>query len=433
MEGFTEIKKIITEQGVAWEEFKRTNDELVKSKADGKAVADIEAKCAKITADMDKIGELKEQLEGALLKANRPAASNVDEEFKAEVKQFNQIRKSFSKDAQQNIDEEVYQNYKNAFFNVARKGNIDMLSDIERKALQAGVDTDGGYLLPVSTVGRVIQRIYELSPIRQIASAMTISTDAIEGINDLDEASCGWVSELGTRSDTNTPVVGKYRIEAHELYAQPKATQKLLDDSAVDIEAYLAGKVADKFARVEAAAFINGNGAGQPRGFALYTTAATVDGSRAWGTIEHIKTGANGDFAASSPADVLFELTGAFKTAYLQNARFVTRREVISKLRKLKEATTNAYMWQPGLQAGQPDRLLGYPIIIAQDMPSLATNSLSVAFGDFSEAYQIVDRIGIRTLRDPYTDKPYVKFYSTKRVGGGVVNFEAIKFLKFAA
>src|SRR5262249_1561510 len=149
--------------------------------------------------------------------------------------------------------------------------------------------------------------------------------------------------------------------------------------------------------------------------------------------LEHVKTGANGDFASSSPADVLFDLIQAFKTPYLQQAKWVTRREVIAKIRKLKEATTNAYMWQPGLQAGQPDRLLGYPLTMAQDMPALATDSLSLAFGDFMEGYQIVDRIGMRTLRDPFTDKPYVKFYTTKRTGGGVVNFEAIKFLKFSA
>jgi HK97 family phage major capsid protein len=198
----------------------------------------------------------------------------------------------------------------------------------------------------------------------------------------------------------------------------------------VDVESWLAMKVADKFARVEGAAFINGNGVGQPRGFASYTTAATADGSRAWGTLEHVVTGASGAFHTTQ-ADPLFTLIGAFKSAYLQNARWVTTREVIAAIRKFKTTTTAEYIWQPGLQQGQPQVILGYPVVIAQDMPALAANSLSMALGDFSEGYTVVDRQGIRTLRDPYTNKPYVVFYSTKRVGGAVVNFEAIKFIKF--
>ena len=157
---------------------------------------------------------------------------------------------------------------------------------------------------------------------------------------------------------------------------------------------------------------------------------ATADSARTWGQLEHVLSGASADFAASNPADKLFDLVGAFKDQYLQNARWVTRREVMTKVRKFKESTTNAYIWQPGLQQGQPQLLLGFPVTIAQDMPTLAADSLSMAFGDF-RGYQIVDRIGIRTLRDPYTAKPYVKFYTTARVGGGVVDFEAIKFIKF--
>jgi HK97 family phage major capsid protein len=194
----------------------------------------------------------------------------------------------------------------------------------------------------------------------------------------------------------------------------------------------LAGKQADKFARVEAAAFISGDGVGKPRGFTTYTTAATGDGSRTWGQLEHVKSGANGAFAASNPADVLFDLEGAFKSAYLANASWVTRRSVVTAVRKFKGSDNN-YLWQPGLQAGKPASLIGYPITMAEDMPTLATGSLSMALGDFREGYQIVDRQGIRTLRDPYTNKPYVVFYSTKRVGGAVLNFEAIKFIQFAA
>lgn len=433
-----QVKKLVEDIGRGFEEYKTTNDALIKAKADGKALGDFEAKLAKIDKDLSDLGEAKTAIESALAKLNRPGAGGGEEKqeaFELELKSFNDARRASRVQGADKSDAtaEDYAHYKNAFWEYQRKGNIDWLSLEERKAMSVGTDADGGYLVPAPTMGRIVTKVFELSPIRQIANVQAISGDALEGVNDLDEASYGWVGETGTRSDTNTPQVGKYRIEAHEMYAQPKATQKLLDDAAVDIEAWLAGKVANKFARAEGAAFITGTGIAQPRGFTAYTTAATSDASRAWGQLEHVKTGANGDFAASTPADILFDLIAAFKTPYLQNAKWVTRREVIAKIRKFKEATTNAYMWQPGLQAGQPDRLLGYPIVMAQDMPALATDSLSLAFGDFMEGYQIVDRIGMRTLRDPFTDKPYVKFYTTRRVGGGVVNFEAIKFLKFAA
>lgn len=429
-----EIKKILDAQGETFEEFKRTNDALMKAKAEGKAVGDLEAKVAQLDTAMSDMTELKTQFDALQAKMSRPAVGAADNGAD-ELKSFNQMRRAAAVQGSDKSDAsaEDYEAYKGAYWAYQRRGNIDWLAPEERKAMSVGTDADGGYLVPAPTVGRVVEKVYELSPIRQIASVMFISGDALEGVNDLDEAAYGWVGETASRSDTNTPTVGKYRIEAHEMYAIPKATQKLLDDAAVDIEAWLQAKVADKFARAEGAAFISGTGVSQPRGFAAYTTAATADSSRSWGQLEHVKTGVNGDFAASTPADHLFDLIGAFKTAYLQNARWVTRREVITKIRKFKESTTNGYIWQPGLQAGQPDRLLGYPVTMAQDMPTLATDSLSLAFGDFREGYQIVDRIGMRTLRDPYTDKPYVKFYTTRRVGGGVVNFEAIKFIKFSA
>ena len=216
------------------------------------------------------------------------------------------------------------------------------------------------------------------------------------------------------------------------MYASPKVTQTLLDDSAVDIESWLAMKVADKFARVEGTAFLQGNGAGKPHGLCAYSTAATADETRAWGVFEHVITGANGDFHTTK-GDPLQDLIGAFKDEYLQAASFLMRREVRTKIRKLKEATSDRYLWEPSLQAGQPDMLLGYAARIDQYIPALATGSLSLGFGDFRKAYTIVDRVGIRTLRDPFTDKPFVKFYTTKRVGGDVVNFEAIKLMKFAS
>lgn len=432
-----EIKSLIEKQGHAWEEFKKTNDELIKAKADGKAVADLEAKQAKISEELDKLADLKSQFEEVMTKLQRPGAgSKADEEAAAEVKGFNaMIRADYQskgKPLPAELDAGQYTQYKSAFFKLVSGVTIDSLSTDERKSLSAGSDPDGGYMLPNSTVGRMVAKIYEQSTMRQLANVQTISTDKLEGIVDNNEADAGWVSELGSRTDTGTPTLGKYEIQAHEMYAMPKISQKLIDDAAMDVEGWLASKVADKFARVEGAGFTTGDGIGKPRGLFAYATAATADDTRAWGTFEHVKTGANGDFTTTK-ADPLQDLIGAFKDQYLQNAQFLMRREVRTKIRKMKEATSDRYLWEPSLQAGQPDRLLGYVARIDQYAPAIATDSLSLAFGDFREAYTIVDRIGVRTLRDPFTAKPYIVFYSTKRTGGGAVNFEAVKFLKFAA
>ena len=265
------------------------------------------------------------------------------------------------------VSVDAYAQYKSAFYSLVRHGDIERLSADERKALSAGSDPDGGYLLPTPTVGRMVKKVYEQSTMRQLANVMTISTDALEGIVDNDEADAGWVSEMGARNDTDTPQLGKYRIEAHEMYAQPKVTQKVIDDAATDVEAWLAEKVGGKFARVEGAAFWTGDGVGKPRGLAAYTTAATADGARAWGTFEHVVTGSNGAFHTTK-ADPLQDLLGAFKDQYLQNAAFVMRREVRTLIRKMKEATSDRYLWEPSLQAGQPDRLLGYPVLMCDEL-----------------------------------------------------------------
>jgi HK97 family phage major capsid protein len=426
----TEVKSVADQIAAAFEEFKAEHKRQIEEVKKGINDPQREEKLQKINTRLDELQAQKDEIEKKLNRPNQ-GDQKAASDLAAETKSFNDYRKSFATGHVADISTEQYDGYKAAFWELARKGSVERLSDTERKALQAGVDSDGGYLLPTPTVGRVVSKVYELSPIRQIASVQNISTSALEGIIDNDEASYGWVSETGARTETNTPTVGKYRIEAFEMYAAPKATQTLLDDAAVDVEAWLAGKQADKFARVEGSAFINGTGVGQPRGFATYTTAATGDATRAWGTIEHVVTGANGAFHTTQ-ADPLFSLIQAFKTAYLQGASWVTTREIIAAIRKFKTSTTNEYIWQPGLQMGQPSTLLGYPVVIAQDMPVLATNSLSMALGNFKEAYQIVDRQGIRTLRDPFTSKPYVIFYSTRRVGGAVVNFEAMKFIKFS-
>lgn len=440
MSDILEIKTLIETQGRAWEEYKRTNDELIKAKADGKAVSDLEAKLKSLDDGIEKAAESQKMIEDFMAKATAPGggfATKQSEEFEAEVKGFNQMLRaeyqSKGKIAPQAFDAEGYTHYKSGFFKMMSGTNADSLTTDERKAMSAGSDPDGGYLLPESTVGRTVAKIFEQSTMRQLANVQQISTDKLEGIVDNNEASAGWVSELGARSDTSTPQLGQYEIQAHEMYAMPKISQKLIDDASMDVEGWLSMKVADKFARVEGAGFTTGTGAGQPRGLFAYTTAATSDDTRAWGTFEHVKTGTNGGFNATTKGDVLFDLIGAFKDQYLQNAQFLMRREMRTAIRKLKGATSDLYLWEPALQAGVPDRLLGYPVRVDQYVPAMTTDSLSLALGDFREAYTIVDRIGIRTLRDPYTAKPYVVFYSTKRTGGGAVNYESCKFLKLSA
>lgn len=436
-----EVKKTIDDLGTAWVEFKKTNDELMKAKAEGKAVADLELKLQKIGEAVDKFTEQKSALDAQILDIGRQLAGGAGgqkaaADLETEVKSFNLMLRADcgakGKPYPGDLDAATYTHYKSGFFKMARTGNIDSLSADERKAMSAGSDPDGGYMLPPPTVGAVVKRMYEQTVMRQLATVQTISTPAVIGVVDNGDADAGWVTELGTRSDTTSPQIGQYRIDAHEMYAAPKASQTLIDDAAVDVESWLAGKVGDKFARVEGTAFWQGTGAGQPRGLATYTTAATADASRAWGQFEHVKSGANGAFHTDK-FDVVHNVMGTIKDHYLPNATWCMRRSVRTAARKIKEATTDRYMWEPGLQAGQPERLMGYPVRVDEYMPTLATDSLSMAFGDFRAAYLIVDRIGIRTLRDPFTSKPYVIFYSTKRTGGGAVDFEAVKFVKFAS
>ena len=429
-----ELKKVIEELGRAFEEFKKSCEQQLAEVKSGRGTeATLNDKIERLSAKIDDLQAQKDEIEKKL---NRPSGGVAEEvsadERKALVVFNTEIKAAASAKGQQqpaDVTLEQYRAYKGAFNSFMRKGDKPLSMD-EVKVLQVGVDSDGGYLVPPDTSGRIITKLYDLSPIRQIADVQVISSDKLEGIEDLDEAAAGWVGETGDRNETNTPTVGKYAIVAEEMYAQPKATQKLLDDAAVDIEGWLAGKVSDKFARTEGAAFVNGNGVVKPRGFTAYSTAATADASRAWGTLEHVSTGVNSDFAASSPADILYDIEGAFKPGYLAGANWVTRRSVITKVRKFKGSDNN-YLWQPGLQAGKPASLIGYPVVLAEDMPALGAASLSMALGNFKLGYQIVDRLGVRVLRDPYTAKPYVKFYTTKRTGGGVVQFEAIKFVRF--
>ncbi len=434
----SEIKRLLEEQGTAWHEYRKTNDQRLAAIEAGKSTAEFDAKLAKMDERMGVIDEIKAQVNSveqslAAARANLGADPKAEQSLRDETKSFNEYRRAANRPGALSADvsPEEYKAYKGAFLQFVRGGEATLGKD-ETKAMSAGVDPDGGFMLPAPMVGRIVDRVYELTPLRSMFSVVQISGNDLEGIEDLGEASSGgWVLETGSRSETNTPQIGKWRLEANEMFAQPKVTQRLLDDAAFNIEAWLAAKIANKFARVEADAFCNGDGVGKTRGLFKYTTAATADGSRAWGTMEHVASGASGAFGATK-ADPLLDLIAAFKPVYLNRARWLTNRQMLALVRKLKEATSDAYLWQPGLQAGVPDRLLGYEVMLSQDVPAPAAGSLSMALGDFAECYTVVERIGIRTMRDPYTEKPFIKFYSTRRVGGGVLNTEAVKFLKLS-
>ncbi|MDR3474439.1 MAG: phage major capsid protein [Devosia sp.] len=293
---------------------------------------------------------------------------------------------------------------------------------VDVKAMSVGSDPDGGWHV-TPAIGTTITGVnFETSPMRAVSNVENISTDAIEYPRDDDEASVGWVGEQEDRPATGTPMGGMQRIPVHELYAMPKATQKLLEDSAFDIEGWLGRKIGDKFGRTEAAAFVNGNGVKKPRGFATYASGAFAAGGS--GKIEQVAAATGGAVAW----DDLIKLMGALKEFYLGGAVWLMQRASVTSLMLLKDGD-GRYIWQPNQQAGKPAVLLGYEVNQAADMDAVAAGKLPIAFGNFKMGYTIVDRVGISTLRDPYTAKPFVQFYTRKRVGGDVTNFEAIKLL----
>jgi HK97 family phage major capsid protein len=415
----SELATAIDAVNTAFTQFKAANDDRLKQ-----SDALTEDKVRKINADLDRLGdEVKE-----LLKAqNRRALGTDGDEVQKHADLFLAHRKGIPL-SQAHGDVEEYRAYKQALSSYFRKGGA--ISASVQNALSVGSDPDGGYWVTPDLSGRIATLVYESSPIRQIASVQDISTDALEGVNDLDEAGAGWVGETTDRTETTTPEVGKWRIPVHEQYAEPRATQKLLDDAAVNVEDWLGKKVSTKFARMEETAFVSGNGINKPRGFLTYS--AGTPSKSGWGVIEQVNSGASGAFAATNPGDKLIDLVFSLKAAYRANAKWLMGRLALGAARKLKDGQGN-YLWIPAFSDTVSGNLIGHPVMEAEDMPVFAANSLSIAFGDFREAYQIVDRIGIRVLRDPFTSKPYVKFYSTKRVGGDVVNFESLKIMKMAA
>ncbi|QIG81570.1 phage major capsid protein [Stakelama tenebrarum] len=302
---------------------------------------------------------------------------------------------------------------------------------LEVKAFTGASDGSGGLAVPQEIDAQIDATLKSISPIRGIANVVQVGSAGYRKLVTSGGTPSGWASETGDRDETGTPTFNEIAPPMGDLYANPAASQTMLDDAAFDVEAWLAGEIAMEFARAEGEAFVNGSGTNRPRGFLQSPVSAAGDATRPFGTLQTLSSGADGAFSIN-PEEKLIDLVQALRPPYRQGAVWVMNSATLARIRKLK-TTDGAFLWQPGLAAGQPATLLGYPVVEAEDMPDIDTDSLSIAFGNFKAGYLIAERGETQILRDPYSNKPYVHFYATKRVGGMVSNSEAIKLMKFAA
>jgi HK97 family phage major capsid protein len=309
-------------------------------------------------------------------------------------------------------------------------GYIRQGREVELKSFTGAVAADGGFAVPREIDGQIDALLKMASPIRAIANVVRVGSAGYRKLITRNGIQSGWASEIAARPVTNTPVFEEVIPSFGELYAQPAATQAMLDDAQFDVEGWLAQEIATEFAKAEGTAFVSGDGVNKPKGFLTYPTTAQQDQNRAFGTIQHLASGVAADFG-TNPQDRLFDLVHAVRAPYRQGAVWVMNATTLGRLRKFKD-NQGAYIWQAGLMAGQPDSLLGFPVIESEDMPDVAANTLPIAFGNFKAGYLIAERQETSILRDPFTNKPYVNFYATRRVGGGLINSEAIKVLKIA-
>jgi HK97 family phage major capsid protein len=408
MSDLSQITTAIEASNKAFDEFKKTNDARIEKMEKGQHVPDdYTAKMDKIFKDMSDQKTVIETLEA---KMKRPALGSDGKP----------------------VDEQAAE-HKKAFGGYLRKG-IEYDKSIEQKALNISSGPDGGFAVTKVIDGMIDSLAVNISPIRSIATVQQISTSDFHKLINTRGTSSGWVGEQAQRGSTGTPQLVDIAPPMGELYANPQATQQMLDDVFFDAESWLAGEIATEFARAEGAAHIGGSGVNQPKGFLSYSTAATADATRAFGTLEHVGTGVSGGFkvltATINPVDDLFTLVSKMKALYRAGAKFVTNKSVLFTIMGMKDYQ-GRYVFNPTSAPGVEDSILGYPVTEAEDMPALGANSLSLAFGNFKLGYLIVDRIGTRIIRDPFTNKPNIGFYTTKRTGGAVLNSETIKLLKF--
>lgn len=387
----------------AFEAFKAANDERL-AQIEMRMSADV-VTAEKVDRINRAVDEAKARLDELTLKARRPQLSGEAEKGP------------------------LAREHKQAFDSYVRKGEAHGLAALEAKAMSVGSGADGGFLVPPEVEAEIGRRLYANSPIRAISSVRQVSAALYKKPFSTNGLATGWVGETAARPETASITLAELNFPAMELYAMPSATQTLLDDTAVNIDQWMAEEVQLVFAEQEGIAFTTGNGVNRPKGFLDYTKVA--DASWTWGNIGYLATGVAGAFAATNPSDRLVDLAYSLKIGYRQNATWVMNRRTQSTIRKFKDTTGN-YLWEPAARPDGKATLMGFPVTEAEAMPDIAADSFALAFGDFVNGYLVVDRIGLRVLRDPYSAKPYVLFYMTKRVGGGVQNFEAIKLMRFA-
>ncbi|MFN3864418.1 MAG: phage major capsid protein [Erythrobacter sp.] len=356
-----------------------------------------EAEIAALRGDVE---EVKARLDKVARAASRPALGGGQTNDSAEVKGF--------------VD------------GYLRRGR-----ETEIKSLSGAIPADGGFAVPRQIDALIAAQLRDISPIRAIAQVVQTGTAGYRKLVATGGTASGWVSEVAPRPETAAPQFAEIAPPSGELYANPAASQAMLDDAAFDIETWLASEIALEFARAEGTAFVSGTGTNQPEGFLTAAKSTAEDGVRAFGTLQYIGTGSATGLGTALDAK-LIDLIHSLKSGHRQGASFVMNSATLANVRKLKTAD-GAFLWQPGLVEGQPDRLLGYPVIEAEDMPDVAGGAFPIAFGNFRHGYLIAEHSATRVLRDPFTNKPFVHFYATKRIGGKVLDSDAIKLLKIEA
>jgi HK97 family phage major capsid protein len=420
------VKEAIKTMGTNLEEMKKKHtDELELIKKGQHVPADLKEQIETLSTRVEEAEGLKEKIEAIETAAKRgDFGGNDDGEMKSECKEYGQLMSQYLRKGAGvgGISHEQSSRLGELHGKLSKAENEN-----GQKFLAVQSNPDGGYWVSPDETGRITQRVYETSPMRQVASVQGISTDSLEGVWDGDEAGGQWVGETEQGDDEKTPQIGQWSIFVHELKTSPKATRKLLMDSAVNVEQFLGNKVGRRFARLENTAFVLGDGDGKPKGFLTYPAASTIEAFER-GKIGQKETAAVGVIAF----DDLYDLQGSLKDEYEVNSNWAMNRRTRTNVRKLKD-DEGRYLWEMSQQVGEPSLLLGRPVVSMEDMPNVAADALAVAIADFTEAYQIVDREGISVLVDPFTAEPFTKFITRKRVGGDVVQFDAIKLLKIKA
>ena len=398
-----ETRAAMHEVMAAFEAFKAANDERLEEMEAKRADVLLEEKVARIDADL---ASAQGRLERFASDARRPRLPGLTGDTRLAEP-----------------DER-----KAAFDGYLKSGRASGLGLLEAKGLSEG--GSGGYIVPPETERVIDLALTHASPMREICTVQTIGSSGYQKPVATAGVTAGWAAQTAARPETDEGTLTLLQFPAADLYASPAATQALLDDAFVNLDDWLAAECEDAFAAQETHAFVNGTGSGQPKGFLSY--AAAPDASAAWGQLGYVATGAAGAFPSGDPVDCLIDLVYTPRAQFRAGGRFVMNRRTTAMVRKFKDGEGD-YIWTPGIAPGQPSSLCGYPITELETMPDVAADACAIAFGDFAKGYLIVDRAGVRVLRDPYSQKPYVLFYTTKRVGGGVQNFNAIKLLKFSA